>query len=306
MKSTNAVWIVGTLAAILTSECQAQLNGSDDFNDNSKDMNRWGVDFAAGVGLLNETNGRLEFTTGGVPTSLDLAARPWILNSGSYTQNWEIHMEVNVPQLALPECRVGLLVSPNPTNFLGNNFRLDLVESASGGRYCAANLDVNGDKIGVSDRATTSTFAGLCITFDANTRGLSAFYDEDGANCGYVWTLLGSTNVPAAWNMSATNVFGVWVFGYVQSASLASTDNVFGDDFYASSGPTPNLGIGLAGAKVVVAWSTNAPACQLEFTSTLTPPICWHVVTNAPGIVTTNFTVTNTVSGGKGFYRLSR
>lgn len=306
MKTNNAVWIVGALAIILASDCPAQLNGRDDFNDNSQDTTRWGIDFTSGVGTLTETNGRLEFTTSGPPSSLDIAARPWILNLGSYTQNWEIHIDANVPELAFWECRFGLLVSPNATDFLGNNFRLDLVQSSDEGRHFAANLAVNGDKIGVSDRITTSTFAGLRITFDASAKLLSAFYDEDGPNCGYSWTLLGSTVVPAAWNMSATNVLGVWIFGDVQSGSLASTSNVFGDDFYASSGLTPNLGIALVGGKVVLAWSTNAPSCWLEFASTLTPPICWQSVTSTPGVVFTSFTVSNAVSGDRGFYRLGR
>jgi hypothetical protein len=304
MRTNNAIWIVGVLAAILANECHADLNGRDDFNDNSKDPARWGVDYAPGAGLLTEINGRLEFTTSGAPTTFDVAARPWILNFGSYTQNWEARVDVSVPPLALREVRFGLWIGPG-TNLTGNSFRLDLVQSDNQ-RYFACNLGANGDKIGVADHATTSTSAAVRIVFDASTTVLSAFYDEDGVNCGYTWTFLGSTNVPAAWSMTTTDVFGIWVYGYAESGSVASTNNVFGDNFAASSGPTPRLGISLAGGKAVLAWSTNTPLCQLEVASTLTPPICWQAVTNAPGIVSTNFTVTNAVSSTKAFYRLSR
>ena len=95
MKSSLSIWIVGVSAALLTNECRAGLNGSDDFNDSSKDPTRWGADFTTGVGLLTETNGRLEYTTSGVPTGFDFVARPWILNSASYTQNWEFQIDVN-------------------------------------------------------------------------------------------------------------------------------------------------------------------------------------------------------------------
>jgi hypothetical protein len=76
MKTNHAIWILGVFAAFVAHEGRASLNGSDDFNDNSKDPARWGIDFTAGVGLLTETNGRLEYTTSGASTGFDLAARP--------------------------------------------------------------------------------------------------------------------------------------------------------------------------------------------------------------------------------------
>jgi hypothetical protein len=170
-------------------------------------------------------------------------------------------------------------------------------------------LAING---GTDDRvaefATTSTFAGLRIAFDASTKVLSAYYDEDGPNCGYAWTLLGSTNISAAWTLTPTNLFRVWVQGRVeeQDRLVTSADNLYADNFYASSGTVPNLGITLAGTKAVFAWSTNGASCYPEFTTTLAPPVCWQIGQEAPSIVGTNFTLTNTVSGGSRFYRLGR
>ena len=61
MKLQYVVCALSAAATILTNECRADLNGSDDFNDNSKDTNRWGADFVvSGAGLLTETNQRLE------------------------------------------------------------------------------------------------------------------------------------------------------------------------------------------------------------------------------------------------------
>jgi hypothetical protein len=57
----------------LTSECRATLIGSDDFNDNSKDTNRWGTDIILGTGgIFTETNQRLEYTTGGSSSSANI------------------------------------------------------------------------------------------------------------------------------------------------------------------------------------------------------------------------------------------
>ena len=300
--------MIGFLVVALTGECRAALNGFDDFNDNSKDPARWGTDFTTGsVGLLTETNGRLEFTTSGVPSSSTLVARPWVLNFGSYTQNWEVHIDANLPNLGFPETVFGLIVFSGTNVSSNNRFQMSLFESSTEGRLFLMRFGTNG---GSFDRAgqitTTSTFAGLRIAFDASTKCLSAFYDEDGPVSGYSWALLGSTNISTAWSMTSTSVFGISVFGRVQGSSVASTNNVFGDNFYALSETAPSLGINLAGGNVVLSWSTNAPGYYLQSAGALTPPVGWQGVTNAPGIVSTNFTVTNTVSNTNRFYRLSR
>jgi hypothetical protein len=309
MRTTNQViWILEFLGAFAANDCRAQFNGSDDFNDNSKDPARWGPDFTTGsVGLLTETNGRLEFTTSGVPASSTLVARPWVLNFGSYNQNWEVHIDANLPHPGFAESVFGLIVASGTNVTSNNRFQMSLFESSTEGQLFLMRFGANG---GSFDRAgqiaTTSTFAGLRIAFDPSTKVLSAFYDEDGPVNGYSWTLLGSTNISTAWSMTSTSVFGVSVFGRVEGGSVASTDNVFGDNFYALSETTPSLGINLAVGNVVLSWSTNASGYQLQSVSALNSPIGWQDVTNAPAIVTTNYIVTNTVSNATGFYRLRK
>jgi hypothetical protein len=308
--------MVGVLAGTLAIECHADLNGNDDFNDNSKDPARWGTDSNQGVGLLTETNGRLEYTTGGTPGD-DSARRPWILKFGSHTQNWEVQIDVGVPHLSLgtgQSVLFGLLVFPG-TNFntaITNRLTIDLAQNQNGPppggdeHKFRCNLAVNKVASVLATTLTTSTSAAVRVAFDANTKVLSTFYDEDGAACGYSWTLLGATNLDTAWNLTGSSVFGVAMFGSSVSNTVASADSVFGDNFCASSGPTPTLAINLAAGSVVLSWSTNAPACHLESAGTLAPPTCWHVITNTPGIVSTNIAVTNTISSAQQFYRLSR
>ena len=314
MKANQAILMTGVLTAILANECCANFNGSDDFNDDSKDPARWGTDLAYGSGLLTETNGRLEYTTSGFPTGFDMAARPWVLNYGSSTQNWEVHMDVSVPISPFQEMSFSLMVFPgtDPNAAYANRFMLDLDQfQDSGSNQLKFHCTVTANEIEseVARTVTASSYAALRIAFDANTKLLSAFYDEDGPNCGYSWTFLGSTNLPAAWNMTGTNIFGILAVGGSKSASVVPANNVYGDNFCASSGAMPNLGINLASGatgQLVLSWPTNAPACHVEFAGTLTPPICWQVITNAPGIVGAHFTVTNPGSSDVGFYRLSR
>lgn len=240
MKMNHTFWIGSVLAAALTAECQAHFNGSDDFNDNSKDPGRWGTEVTAGVGLLTESNGRLEYTTGGVPTGWDLSARPWMLSSGRYTQNWEVQIDVSLPQLTLGSTEfVGfgfvIFPGPDPAAANSNRFYADLSQGSDHRFNC--NIAVNSSETVLGRKATTSTLAAVRVGFDASTKVLSAFYDEDGPVGGYAWTLLGSTNIPAGWQMTGTSVFGVMVMGHSLFLPVTSSTGVFGDNFRASWGP---------------------------------------------------------------------
>jgi len=251
MKANHAILIIGVLAATLTNECYANFNGSDDFNDNSKDPTRWGIDLAYGASLLTETNGRLEYTTSGLPTGFDLTARPWILNYGSYTQSWEVRIDVSVPRTPFQDLGFFLIVFPgtDPSAVYADRFILDLDQFQDSGSdqlkfHCT--VTANSAEAEVGAKVTASSSAALRIAFDANTKVFSAFYDEDGPNLGYSWTFLGSTNVPVAWNMTDTSVFGLAVGGGSKSAPVISANSVCGDNFCASSGAMPNLSISLA------------------------------------------------------------
>lgn len=308
MKTGRAIWIVGFLLAALAGECQGNFNGSDDFNDNAKDPARWGTDFTVGeVGLLTETNGRLEFTTSGAPVTSTLVARPWTLNFGSYTENWEVRIDVSLPDLGFPETVFGLLVTSGTNVSSNNRFQMSLFESSSEGRLFLMRFGTNG---GGFDRAgqvaTTSTSAGLRIAFDASKKILSAFYDGNGQVGGYSWTLLGSNDISTAWSMTSTSLFGVSVFGRVQGSSVTSTNNVFGDNFSAFSEAAVSLGINLSGGNVVLSWPTNASGYHLQSVSAFSPLFGWQDITSTPAVVSSNFVVTNAASSTNEYYRLSR
>jgi hypothetical protein len=201
----------------------------------------------------------------------------------------------------------GLFVFPgtNLSMDLTNRFYANLSQSGQEHRF-HCKIVTNRIETEAGIRVTTATFAALRIAFDAETKVLSAYYDEDGPACGYSWTLLGSASVHTTWNMTSTNLFGVAVYGHSNYTCVASTNQVFGENFCASSGLTPRLGISRADGKAVLAWTTNSPLCQLKFTITLAPPVCWQVLQDAPSIVGTSFTVTNVVSSDTRFYKLGR
>src|SRR4051812_29119458 len=123
MKRNHAIRIVSGLILVFAVECQAQFNGTDDFNDNVKDSARWGSDFSQGGGLFTENNARLEFTTIGIPSSSALGARPWVLNFGSYTQDWEVRIDANLPMLGFPETLFGLIVASGTNGSSANRMQ---------------------------------------------------------------------------------------------------------------------------------------------------------------------------------------
>ncbi len=296
------------LLAFTVLQCKADFDGCDNFNDNSIDPTRWATNIGtSGVGLLTETNQRLEYTTGGAATSKDRANQMWVLNTGSYSNNWEAQVDFNMPGLNLTNeqwVSFTLLVYPNAN--VANRFELHLNQYPGNSFQFEMDVQVNNT---ITTQVLTNTLSGSVagrITFDATTKVLSAFFDEDGANCGYSWTLLGAVTVPSAWSITSNSVFNAVIGAGSSDTTLASSDNVFLDNFKAASGSFPPFQIQRTGGSVAISWPTNAPDFQLESTTTLTTPVCWSVVTNVVAAVGTNSTVTNIISSQTKFFRLSR
>jgi hypothetical protein len=308
MKLHYAIWSLGFLMALWANECQANLDGCDNFIDNSIDPSRWATNVAgAGVGLVTETRQRLEYTTGGAPTGSDRASAVWILNTGSYSNNWEVQVDFNMPSLNLTNGQsvsFTLLVYPDAN--LANRFEFHLNQYSVNSFQWEMDVQVNNTP---ATQITTNTLSGSVagrIAFDATAKTLSASFDEDGANCGYSWNLLGAATVPSVWNLTSNSVFNAVIGADSRNTMLASSNNVFLDNFKAASGSFPPLKIQRAGGSVAISWPTNAPNFHLESTATLSSSICWSVLTNVTTIVGTNFSVTDAILSQTKFFRLSR
>ena len=57
---------------------------------------------------------------------------------------------------------------------------------------------------------------------------------------------------------------------------------------------------------MILSWPADAAGFKLQSTPNLTQPVIWVDVTNLPAVIGAKFTVTNTISGGAQFYRLSK
>ena len=128
------------------------------------------------------------------------------------------------------------------------------------------------------------------------------FYGEPVTN----YVVQASTNL-VNWSALATNqVSGL---GYLEFTDAAATN--YTKRFYRIaplSALIPNgpvLTLMLAGNNVVVSWSTNNVGFTLESTTNL-PATTWTSNTFSPAILNGKYTVTNTMTGGKKFYRLKK
>jgi hypothetical protein len=63
------ILLTGLTAAIPFPGKAFAITNGDDFYDNSKDSVKWGADGVDGIGVLRETNQRLEYTTPGTGTA---------------------------------------------------------------------------------------------------------------------------------------------------------------------------------------------------------------------------------------------
>lgn len=161
--------ILALLLCALPGTSHANLSGSDNFNDNSKDLTKWGTDFVfdpgTTPGALTETNLRLEYTATGA-SSKEQSLRPWIANSGSYTSDWSVQIDVNVPNLTLAsgqQIRFGLGVV-NHANF-NDAISLDLRLDSVGGRVFHSVLTTNGVDQAPGPVSTTTAMPQLAPHF---------------------------------------------------------------------------------------------------------------------------------------------
>lgn len=241
------------------------LAGFDDFNDNSKDPAKWGPDDGDPDNSMTEVSQRLEYTK--LSAADGYACRPWILNNGSYTEDWEAMVDVHLPNLNLTAD--------------GHDARLYL-DVTSGGASAAMQLDLTrlggatqrrfrweseGPGGGEMTAATTSTDASLRIAFDAGSKTLSFFHDSNGSSGGYTWTALGSLDVDAAgtdWGLTAGSRFDISICGESEGTAIPIAQ-VYADNFRAFSHPAPAVS-GFTGrddfsatSRTTTKWGTPVP-----------------------------------------------
>ncbi len=254
----------------------AQLDGEDNFNDNSLDPAKWVTpDTIFGNGLLSETNQRLHYlTSGAAGAGGDYATRQWQANYGRFTDDWEVQLDVTLPALALDqedEVEIGLGVGNAADMGDSGTITLNTYRDDAVTRQFWSDFRVNSASVSDAVVTTASTSAAVRIRWTAAIRTLSFEYDANGAVGGYTWTELVARSIGLwgyDWGMTDTSLFGAAVYGgsHLRDVTLASS--VYADNFLARSEiviPAPRLSIVPAvSGSATISWTPATPGWVLQ------------------------------------------
>ncbi len=280
----------------------ANLFGADNFNDDARDPTKWGTNDAQNTGLLNEVSGRLEYTGQADIEPFGYAERPWILNTGSYTEDWEARVDVHVDAIPMGVAgdRTQMVLAVYGNDHTGE-IQLELEhDGANPQRRFRSTTD--GD-IGETTANTTTTDGALRISFNAAQKVLTFAYDANGPVGGYSWTTLKTLDVDAPasdWLMAETSRFSLAIFGEHEGVTVEPGE-AWADNFEATSAlpsvvaGTPTGTENFAGAaKDGSKWGANLKSGAgqltqtggvLQYTSTATSEddfMAWPWLVSAP------------------------
>ena len=214
----------------------ANLFGADNFNDDARDPTKWGTDEAQNTGLLNEVNGRLEYTGQDAIEPFGYAERPWVLNTGSYTEDWEARVDVHLGSIPMSEegdrAQMVLAVYGNGSN---GEIQLELEHNGMAAQR-RFRYTTEGD-VGETTANTATTDGALRIQFNAAQKVLTFAYDSNGPMGGHTWTTLKTVDVDATatdWLMDDDSRFTLAIFGEHEGVTVDPGD-AWADNFEATS-----------------------------------------------------------------------
>lgn len=318
LKKSSALFPLGllSLATLLgIAPLHADINGSDDFNDDTKDLTKWAIDRTSGGASLIETAGHLEYTA----PATSWAYRPWALNQATYNTNWEVILDLAnqaVPAANNSSVSMGIEVFAIGSN-RNQSAYVGLYAHGNGGPSTARGFETgmfnNGNNRGPTEIATGSTSGSIRITFNAVTKVLAFWRDADGPQNGYSWIQQasygtngsGGANGNDSWNLTGANTMAVEIYGFTDGFAAAA-GTVYADNFSASTGTSAVTGAqtnvtntsatlngtvspGGLDTSVVFEWSTGEQFQQMQSTqpqvipgSASTSPVSAIVSTLSP------------------------
>ncbi len=204
----------------------ADLNGSDDFDDDVIDSSKWAGLFGT---WLIETNSRLEYIGGAGEVVEGLE---WIANKGSYTNDWRVSIDVliSIDENALMNQSIQFILVAWYDS-VDDNLSVEFEVGDEGGgtqpyRYIRTDVEDGGAVVLDEPIAFASDSARLWISFDASTKVLTSYYDAGGG-----MTVLTNYDV-SDWGMTDTDKFTLAMA--FESVDLSSVSGeVYADNFYA-------------------------------------------------------------------------
>ncbi|PAW71398.1 MAG: hypothetical protein B9S38_06485 [Verrucomicrobiia bacterium Tous-C4TDCM] len=225
----------------------ARADGSDDFNDNSKNPAKWGTDVVTGNGALNETANVLRYTCAN-GTAEDNVARPWNATRFPYNADWEVQVDCFNNSSPVAPLQVNSMGITLESPLSGDTFLYHEVYNSALGIGTTertgfeTRMDVNGVSGGGEDSGgMTFTSGAVRMSWNGTTHVLTCEYDDDPTD-GYQWTYLSSFGLSGAggtynadWGMAPTDQFFISVYGY-SSAMNVPAGQLHLDNFSETGG----------------------------------------------------------------------
>lgn len=221
------------------------LSGTDDFDDNVRDLSKWrSTDRSYGGGVLTEIHQRLEFTVKTAVKETE-ALRPWTRNFASLNEDFEVTVDVHndirppfVPPATSPKPNASIGIAIYNSADIQDSIYLELYRGSDGYYFLSA-ISQDGDETGSDATMNQAAPDGsLRLHYDSATKVITAYCDADGATGGYSWTLMGSfgingsggTTSNASWSLSNNPPLGVHVSAFDEKQAVISGE-VFADNF---------------------------------------------------------------------------
>jgi hypothetical protein len=240
------MWLLTGLILAVLSPNWAFASGGDNFDNNSRDPAKWGVDEVKGHGRLNETNGRLEYTCG-TGTALDSSDRPWIIERFPYDADWEIWVDATNNTSPSGDQYSSFGINVRSANYQGNEIEIELEAYGSGFRGFLAEFHFGGIPFGYAEQGAATQSAPIRLSFNATTKVFTVSYYAD-PGTGYQWVDFGSfgvngsggANGNALWGLTDSDQFVAYVFGYSEKMTVGD-GQLYGDNFVETGGVAPAI-----------------------------------------------------------------
>jgi len=240
MKKIIPAAVCAGLLICAGSRLQAEnFYGSDDFNDNSIDLNKWSNAYG-GFGEFTEINQRLELDLDGAGTAA--GHLPWKANYGSYTLDWEVYYDVQVPAFSTfsgsESSEMGIAVYNDPTA-PDSRVTIALEQGTDGTAYRIFKAEFYAQTEDLEDSITApNPAASLRIRWAAASTTLFCDYDFNGGADS--WSNLTSWDIgagsPFSWGMTEADSFLCVLQGeahiYHEGEQNPSGDNFVADGAY--------------------------------------------------------------------------
>ena len=209
---------------------------------------------------------------------------------------------------------LGSFFFPMPTALF---MRLQTVPHGS--LFAPGGLSSSSPKDSGGTNAPACAWIPLAVPSNAVSMSFEFVVEGDGQDDSFAVALGGSNLLSLALSLVQTNVptssglisVSEWAgqtvelfLGVVGGTSTNTSLTVGGINFYALV--PPSLQAQAYGTDLVLTWPVAADGYVLESSASLTGTNSWTPVTNVPVIVDFQSTVTNSASGGGGFYRLKK